>query len=102
MVAPRQQRFTGGAEIGVAVDRCAAEMAAVIALFQTEELDPPRLAPDPVVLPRQPQRGFHTVRPAAGKEGPGAAAVWVAGGNRGRGRDRIASTSASGRKASTA
>ncbi len=64
-----QKRFVLGAEIGVAVDARPAEMRAVIALFQAEELGARRLAIDLVVLAGKTQRGFDRIRPARGEEG---------------------------------
>ena len=70
VVAAGQKGLISGAEIGVAVDRGATEMRAVIALFQRQKLDPPRLALDLVILPRQAQGGLDRVRSARGVEGP--------------------------------
>ena len=71
MMTARQQRFIGGAETGVAVDRGTAKMGAVIALFQAEIFHPTPFAAYLVVLPGQTQRGFHAVGPAAGEERAG-------------------------------
>ena len=55
VVAAGQQRFVLGAEIGVAVDRGAAHMGAVVAFFQAQELGAARLSTHLVVLARQAQ-----------------------------------------------
>ncbi len=69
MVAAGQQRFILGSEISIAVDRGAAHMGAVIALFQAEELGSARFAAHLVVLPGQAQGGFHRIRTARGEKG---------------------------------
>ena len=69
--AAGEQRLVVAAEIGVAVDRGAAEMGAVIALLEAQELGAVTLAADLVVLAREPQRGLDAVRAAGGEEGTG-------------------------------
>ncbi len=70
VVAARHQRLVHGPEIGVAVDRGAQRMRAVVALLQAQVLHPARLAAHLVILPRQPQRDLDAVRPARGEERP--------------------------------
>ncbi len=64
-----QQRLVVAAEIGVAVDGGAAEMRAVIALLQRDELGALRLAVDLVELAGKAQRCLHRIRAARGEEG---------------------------------
>ena len=75
VIAARQQGFVGGAEIGIAVDRRAADMGAVIPLFQAQEFCPSFFAPELVVLACQTQRGFDGIR-TTGREKGTAQPVW--------------------------
>ena len=62
--AARQQRLVGAAEVGVAVDAHAAEVHAVVALAQADELDAIALAAQLPVLARDLERAFDRVRAA--------------------------------------
>ena len=74
-MAARQQGLVSRSEIGVAVDRGAAEMRAVIAFLEAQELGPPILPPHLVILAGEAERDLNAVRPTGGEEGAGEA-VW--------------------------
>ena len=69
VVTAWKKRFVLGPEIRVAIDAGAADMRAVIAFLQAEELDPSRLTANLVVLPCQAKRGLDTVAAAGCIEG---------------------------------
>ena len=76
VIATRQKRFVLGAKIRVSVDAGAADMRAVIALLQAEELDPSGVAPDLVILPRKAKRRLDAVA-AAGRVEGALQTVWL-------------------------
>ena len=83
-----QKRFIPDAEAVVAVHAGPAEMRAVIALFQRQELGPLRLALDAVIIPRQPQTCVDGIRSARGEEDPADAVFGKELLHRDRGLDR--------------
>ncbi len=66
----RHQRLVGAAEIGIAVDRGATEMRAVIALLEGQELHAVGLALYLPILPRDAERALDRVRATGGEKRP--------------------------------
>ena len=68
LTQPRSYRLVAAPEIGIAIDRRAAEMRAVIPFLQGDELGAVLLSTDLPILPRQTQRGLDRIGQAGAVE----------------------------------
>ena len=73
MITARQKRLVLTAEVCVTVDRCTAEVRAVISLLQTNEFGPVSLPTDFMILARHAQSGFNAIGTTTGEKATGEA-----------------------------